>query len=187
VRPDPVKLETLIVNERALPRWFVPARVEAVPRGGVWTFLAGLTDPTVVGVPATQLDGWLPPARSFDPRDVAVRVFRPGHVELAVAAPEQPRLLATSVPGPDGWRARSGGRSLRTVTVNGAFTGVIVPAGARDVTLDYRPPGFAAGASVSLVAVLLLVPALALAGASRHRGTSSWPVTRRVAPELPVS
>jgi hypothetical protein len=91
----------------------------------------------------------------------------PGHALLVVPG-TGPRLLATSLPGPTGWQARAGtgGPSLSTLTVNGAFLGVLVPAGIERVDLRYRPPGLGTGTTL---AGLALAGTLALALADRRR------------------
>jgi hypothetical protein len=76
-----------------------------------------------------------------------------------VALPEG-GLIATSIPGPAGWRARAESGELERVRVDGAFLGVRVPAGVERVTLDYRPPGFVLGMALG-VASLITVIALA--------------------------
>jgi uncharacterized membrane protein YfhO len=58
------------------------------------------------------------------------------------------RLLATSLPQPEGWKA--GG--METLVVNGAFLGVHVPAGASRVELRFQPPGFLPGVLLGLLA-----------------------------------
>jgi hypothetical protein len=97
----------------------------------------------------------------------------PGRALLAVPG-RGARLLATSLPGPAGWRARAGGRPLAELTVDGAFLGVVVPAGVTRVELSFRPPGLAAG---TVLAALALPGVLALAargpGRRRERGKAA--------------
>ena len=85
------------------------------------------------------------------PREAGVRALavRPGRIALEVATP-RPTLVATSLHSFAGWHAAAvppGGprRSLPTVLVDGAFLGVVVPAGTTRVELRYVPPGLVAG------------------------------------------
>jgi hypothetical protein len=65
-----------------------------------------------------------------------------------------PNLLRVAIPIYPGWHASLDGRQLTLLTVDGAFTGVLVPAGEGDVQLAYTPRLVWAGAIVSLVALL---------------------------------
>ncbi len=96
-----------------------------------------------------DLPAWI--AGMKNPRRVAVRPE-----EMNPAPSPGDRLLATSLPGPAGWRAYGLGARLRTLTVNGAYLGVRVPAGVEEIRLVYRPPGLEIGltlAALSLVAL----------------------------------
>jgi uncharacterized membrane protein YfhO len=80
------------------------------------------------------------------------------------------RLLATSIPGPAGWRARAaGGPRLAELTVNGAFLGVVLPAGVSRIELAYRPSGLVAGTVLGVLALLaVLTLAVVRTGPSRR-------------------
>lgn len=77
-------------------------------------------------------------------------------------------LLRMSIPDFPGWTAEADGRELRMVRVDHAFIGVVVPAGQGLVTLRYHPRYFAAGAGLSLLA-LLAAGALMLGGGALSR------------------
>jgi hypothetical protein len=171
-------------NPRALPRWFVPAAVEAIERPALDRWIAGLADPGRVAVfrdelaraglgaaggaiQATQAPSG-PPGAVVAARALAAV---PGRALLAVPG-NGVRLLATSVQGPAGWRARAaGGRALAELTVNGAFLGVVVPPGVSRVELVYRPPGLIAGTVLGLLALLVVLALAALGG----KGAKSRP------------
>ncbi|MBV8200584.1 MAG: YfhO family protein, partial [Acidobacteria bacterium] len=171
--PAPGTLPFLVFrNPRALPRWFVPASVEAIERPALDRWIAGLADPGKVAVFRDELTGTglgagAIPAPAGPPSVVAAArplAAEPGRALLAVPGAGV-RLLATSLPGPAGWRARAaGGGPLAELTVDGAFLGVVVPAGVSRVELAYRPPGLVAGTALGLLA-LLVVLALAAVGA----------------------
>jgi uncharacterized membrane protein YfhO len=86
----------------------------------------------------------------------------PGRAVLEVPGSGD-RLLATSLPQPEGWTAVG----METVVVNGAFLGVHVPAGASRVELRFRPPGFLPGV---LLGLLALAVTAALLWTGRARG-----------------
>jgi Bacterial membrane protein YfhO len=160
-------------NPRALPRWFVPAAVEAIDRAALDRWIMRLADPARVAVFGDELPGAglrlaaAAPGSRTGGAAAAARALAatPGHALLAVPGGGT-RLLATSLPGPAGWRARAGGRPLAELTVDGAFLGVVVPAGVTQVELTFRPPGLAAGLAL---AALALPVVLALAAAGRRR------------------
>ena len=52
------------------------------------------------------------------------------------------------------WSATVDGRDTAVVRVNGALTGIVLPAGARGVELDYRPTSLPIGASITALALL---------------------------------
>jgi hypothetical protein len=171
-------------NPGALPRWFVPAAVEVVERRALERWIVKLADPRRVAVFRDELAGAglsLPPGRVAPGGEAAGAVAAaralgasPGRALLAVPGGGI-RLLATSLPGPAGWRARAGGRPLAEITVDGAFLGVVVPAGVTRVELAFRPPGLVAGtvlAALALPAVLALAAAPLLAG--RRRVCAPW-------------
>jgi hypothetical protein len=144
----------LLRNPHALPRWFFPTGVEAIDRGrrgALERWIAGMApdqDPRRIAVWRDEAAGWLPAAWR-DPLGVRAAALTPGRVLLDLA-PGGETLLATSLPVA-GWHAAARGRGvpaggeLRTLTINGAFLGVRVPASVTRVELAYTPPGFRAG------------------------------------------
>ena len=107
----------------------------------------------------------------------------PGRIALRVALPEG-GLIATSIPGPAGWRARAESGELERVRVDGAFLGVRVPAGVERVTLDYRPPGFALGVALgaaALIAVIALAWARSQGARVDGRGARARPLASTAA------
>lgn len=139
-------------NPNALPRWFVPSGTDAVPNTALDAWIHAMRDPWRVAVEPRD-EGRFLPAGTGPPR-VRVLAAAPGRVSLEVDGDGE-RLLASSVPGPRGWRARSfEGSSLRTLGINGAFLGVALPAGVRRVELRYVPPGLPAGLAAFGTALL---------------------------------
>jgi hypothetical protein len=60
-------------------------------------------------------------------------------VTFEITALDSPSLLWASWQYHPNWRARSEGRALETVTVDGIYQGVLVPAGVAVVHLDFEP------------------------------------------------
>lgn len=165
---------SLYESPGALPRWFVPGSAVIVGRTGVRGFLAHLDDPATVALFADEARGWQPAAPAGGPRPVAVLAAAPGRAELAL--PPGTELVATSIPGTAGWRARADGRPAQVLTIDGAFLGVRVPPGTARLALAYRPPGLLAGAALALAsAAACLVLLFGTRGRNRPRALFSRP------------
>jgi hypothetical protein len=149
-------------NPRALPRWFVPARIDVVRPEEMERWIAGLDDGRRVAVDvANGAAGGAAELAAPPPREAAVAALsaRPGLIVLRITTP-RPTLVATSLGAPEGWRVRAGeGAPLPAVVVDGAFLGFGVPAGTTRVELRYVPPGLISG---SLLAAAALLACLAL-------------------------
>jgi hypothetical protein len=131
-------------NPDALPRLFLAPQVRVRERDGILEALATLKNPRRVFLAAEEVGDWQPPRRPWDPAAVRVLHWTPGDVEIVMPR-EGEKLLASSLPFPSGWTARAGGTTLRTVHVNYAYLGVLVPDGVETVRLTFAPPGFRAG------------------------------------------
>jgi hypothetical protein len=159
-------------NLRALPRWFVPSRIDVIRPDGLERWIAALDDGRRVAVYEPDLAGQPPADATVTALDASPG--RPGRITLRVTTP-RPALVATSLGWPEGWRCsegQAGGVPLPTVVVNGAFLGLRVPAGTTRVELRFVPPGLLPGCALAGIALLacaiLFVP---------RRGT--WLATRR--------
>lgn len=172
---SPSPLFELWCNPAALPRWFVPSGIDAIPEADLGSWIQAMRDPSRVAVTPADLEGKslaAGPASSVQPPAVRALAATPGRVALAVDG-DGVRLLATSLPGPRGWRAQTPeGARLRTLAVNGAFLGAVVPAGTQRVDLLYVPPGLPAGLLLSALGLLSLA-ALGFASRPQAQGNRS--------------
>lgn len=151
---------SLYRNPDALPRWFFPTAVDTIERRDLAGWLRRLDTGSRVAVFRDELG-----AGAGDPADPGARsagtvvpvVAIPGRIvlDLPAGTGDDGELLATSIPRAEGWRASAAGRPLPTLTVDGAFLGVRLPAGARRVELSYRPPGLLAGCAAAALSALL--------------------------------
>jgi hypothetical protein len=131
-------------NPDSLARWFLPAGAEVIGEADLSRWIVSLKDPRRVAVFDPRATAWVGQTGA-----VKASFFSPGRVVLEVPGSGD-RLLATSLPQPEGWRADG----LETVVVNGAFLGVHVPAGVSQVELRFRPPGFLPGMLLGLAALV---------------------------------
>ncbi|HEV7514750.1 MAG TPA: YfhO family protein [Thermoanaerobaculia bacterium] len=144
-------------NPNALPRWFVPDGAEVIDRPAIGRFIANLRDPARVALFADEVGPWRPAGLPPRPRALTVLSAVPGHLALALPEPAGPAgtLVATSIPYSRGWRASAAGRTLPTLTVDGAFLGVRVPPGVTRLDLRFLPPGLIPGLAAFLLAALI--------------------------------
>jgi hypothetical protein len=81
---------------------------------------------------------------------------------------ETTNLLRVAIPAFPGWHAQSNDSELALRTVDGAFIGVVLPAGEGEVRLFYRPRFFWLGAAISALALVVTLVALLAQGAAQR-------------------
>jgi hypothetical protein len=170
-------------NRRILPRAFIA--IDTLSVDGSETVETTVTnpDPRVVTLNRNEVGSWQPDPHRWSRDFVVTNSDRPGRVSLTVKGKGE-RLLATSFTHPFGWRATADGRRLKTVTINHAFVGVIVPADIHDVELRYIHPGSTAGFVLFAVGAIFIVGLLVWPMVRRNRGLG---VPRSRGPEAPRS
>ncbi len=81
-----------------------------------------------------------------------VTAFVPENIEIALDGLNGPAVLSIALPQYPGWRAEVDGRETPILRAYGALSALIVPEGARIVSLIYDPLTFRVGAAISLAA-----------------------------------
>jgi hypothetical protein len=154
----------VMVNSNALPRAFVPQRVETVAEG------------------KARLEKLASP--QFDPRAVAY-VEEPvklpglcqGSAEIVEEIPtrivvsvrmETPGLLVLADLWDKGWQAYFNGQRAPILRTNHAIRGVLVPAGSGTIEFRYAPASFAWGLRLAGLAALVLLGWLGIMAAKRR-------------------
>lgn len=165
-RPLTNPLYLVAVRRAALSRAFVTRAFDRVESADPTAWIAAMSDPQRVALDPSEAAARLPRSLLGEGR-ARIVANRDSRITIAVRGRGH-RLLATSIREPEGWRARAGyGRALDTVTVNGAFLGVIVGPRLDRVDLVFRRPGLTLG---------LLLPAASLGVATGagivHRGNA---------------
>jgi Bacterial membrane protein YfhO len=92
-------------------------------------------------------------------------------VRLSVSTPA-PGFLVVPVAYSAGWIAEVNGRRAPTLHANYVELATPIPAGRSEVRLEFRPPGYIAGAAVSGCGVIILGAALVVFRNRRRRGDS---------------
>jgi hypothetical protein len=183
--PDGIVYE----NAGALPRAFLPASVRLVPaspdlrepvRDANAAFGPSLAE--ITAATDWRARAWVLGDRGGDVAGGAGEIGGYRETTNAIAfharVTSGPAYVVLSVVQDGGWSARDGnGARLEVRRANGPFMAVVLPEGEHAVTLTYRPPGFPAGAAISLAAAASLA-GLGLALAPRRRRLSSGEASR---------
>ncbi len=159
-------------NPSALPRFFLPITVDVRDRASALEGLREMRDARRVVITREDAGSWRALERPWDPAAVRILHSRAGWVSLLLPAMGQ-KLLATSLPFPDGWTATTEGRTLRSVVVNTAYFGAVVPSGVGRVDLIFTPPGLHVGAALSALGIAVLGLLLTISRARREAPGSS--------------
>ncbi len=133
-----------------------------------WAWMKGATwertrtYPAVVEGTGAAVSGIKREAGGGSPGSTEVTEYSPGHIVLRVSA-TRPALLVVAESWDVGWRARLDGVPVESLRANYLSQGIVVPAGAHTVAIEYAPASFRYGAIVSVVSLLGIV-LLAVAG-----------------------
>jgi hypothetical protein len=107
-----------------------------------------------------------------NPEPVTVVERLPGRVRLQVELSSRGLLLLSQALYP-GWQAAVNGEPAPLLEANGLLPAVLLPAGAAEVTLRYRPASFFAGLGLSILTLLACAVLIAISGGRRRRGARS--------------
>jgi hypothetical protein len=143
----------VLVNRAALPRAFVPRRVETVTND--LARLAKLTAPEfdARAVAYTETPVGLP-ADCRGRAEILAEI--PTRVTVSVQM-ETPGLVVLSDRWDSGWRAYLDGRPVAILRVNHAVRGVVVPPGAATLEFRYEPASLAWGLRLACFAAVILL------------------------------
>jgi hypothetical protein len=149
----------VFVNNNALPRafWRPSWRSADTVAGAIRT----LTDPSFDPARECVVEG-LRAADAEDPDDgdqpttavCSVEAGSPERVVLRVSAPKA-GIAVLSDSYARGWKCELDGVPCPILRVNGVFRGVATPAGDHEIVFEYTPPGFVAGACISIGGLLV--------------------------------
>ena len=138
-----------IGHPSALSRVSVPQRVTS----GGYAELASL-DPARGSV----VEGWTKTLTQQQPSELTVTGYREDFYQIRYSAAAD-TLIRIAVPFAPGWRAAVDGMPVAVLPVDYALSGVLVPAGQHQLTLEFRPKYFLVGAALSIataIGVILL-------------------------------
>jgi len=137
----------LEVNPSALPRVSVPPRISS----GAYAALASL-DP----VQGSVVEGLTKGETQQQPSELTVTGYREDFYQIRYSAPSE-TLIRIAVPYVPGWTAAVDGSPAAVLPIDYAFSGVMVPAGQHQLTLQFRPQHFLLGAALSIAAAIGIV------------------------------
>ena len=145
--PDAVVLR----DPRALPRAFVPQKVELAP--SLDAAFAAIGAPGFVPGRTAVVEGGAASAGQG-----SARLTRDDPEALDIhASLRRGGLVVLGDPGGKGWGVTVDGHAARPRIVDGALRGVVVPAGTHVIRWRYRTPGLTAGLVLSVIGLIILV------------------------------
>lgn len=150
-------------NRDALPRVFVPGRVETVRDGEEILRRMLDFDPREVAFVERPLDL---PDRRGDSGSAAIAGEVPGRIEVAYDVPS-PALVVLAENWDGGWRVSVDGRRMPSVRADYTLNAAVVPAGRGRLTFSYRPPSW--GRDLLLAALALVACGVWLGWLGRNR------------------
>jgi Predicted membrane protein len=136
----------------ALPRVFVPTAITWVPDAAAARATLASMDPAQ----GTVVEG--PPNNVYQQQPAELRVveYRENWYKVHYSAASD-TVLRIAVPTSPGWTARVDGAETRILPADYAFSGVIIPAGQHDLTLEFRSRYVQAGGALSAATALGLI------------------------------
>jgi hypothetical protein len=141
-------------NPYVLPRFYlVPMIRRSASEAETFRLLSGYGfDPSraaiVEGIPGDR-DG-------LATGPVAVKAYTPNRIQLSTET-AGPAFLASSESMYAGWEATVNGTRQPLLMTNGAFRGLLLPAGTNQIVLEYHPPHFGLFLSISGVLAVLSI------------------------------
>lgn len=148
-----------------VPHAFFPRRVEAIADTAEALRRVLAADPLDLAV----VEGDVAPAAGEGM--ARIRTYTPNEIVLEVEATRGGLLFLSEVYYP-AWEARVDGERVDVVRTNIAFRGLVVPAGAHEVSVRYSSAEFTLGFAVSGVTATVVVVWLLLVSLGRFRGPS---------------
>lgn len=143
----------ILRNPNALPRAFVPARVEVIPKPQ--DRLRRLADPAFDPRSVALLEAPTPLDPTAQARGVAsLQTDTPTQLSLELHMETPGLVLLTDLWDP-GWQARLNGQPVPVLLVNHALRGVVAPPGASRLEFFYRPRSFQVGLQLAAFAAAL--------------------------------
>ncbi len=136
-------------NPSALPRVSVPKSITWVADAAAARAALATLDPAQASV----VEGPPQDLRQQQPAELVVVSYREDFYQIRYAAPGD-ALIRIAVPFAPGWHATVDGAPAAMLPVDYALSGVVVPAGQHELTLQFRPNMFRAGAILSILAAL---------------------------------
>ena len=142
----------VLENREALPRVYVPERVES--KGSDDEILQALADPDFDPARVAYLNE---PLHLPNPVRGEARLDTEVPTRIAVTAQmETPGLVVLADLWFEGWKAELNGEPVPVLRINYALKGVAVPAGESRLVFSYEPAGFTTGVRLMTLALLVL-------------------------------
>lgn len=138
-------------NPEALPRLSVPPKILWVPDAASARAALASLDPAQGSV--VESAERAAQEVSQQPAETIIAAYRDHRYQIRYFA-QSGTLIRFAVPYAPGWTARVDGAPATVVPADYALTGVVVPPGRHELTLEFRPHFFPTGAILSIFGVL---------------------------------
>jgi len=155
-------------NPNALDLFFVPERIVTITADQELDALL----PTLDLRKEAAVESLEPLPESNRADILSYKRHAPTHYELTVKS-KDPFILASSITLLKPWEARDGESQLDRVRVNGNFLGFVVPAGERNLTIQYHHRTFTLGLWIGFLGILSMICAPFFAGVLRRKKDSN--------------
>jgi hypothetical protein len=157
-------------NPRALPRFFLASRIRRSPDQAA-TFRL-LADPGFRPAKEAIVENIAADRVSLSTAPVNLQEYTPNRIRLTVTTAGE-AFLVTSEAMYLGWQATINGKPQPLLMTNGVFRGLMLPAGANEIVMEYHPPYLGLYLSFSGVLALLTI-SIALRGGERRQKARQW-------------
>ena len=100
--------------------------------------------------------------------------FEDTHIEGTITIPEGRQTLFTSIPYDSGWHVYVDGKEYETYMTLQSLLAVDIPAGEHELTFDYSPDCYVAGAALSVMGLIGFAGAIVINAVVNKRRRKKW-------------
>ncbi len=161
-----------VENYAALgPAWFVDSVVPAATPDEEIALIGKVDLRTQAVVDARSVPSVIPSEAEGSPA-IEMTSYTPNEVRYRYSTPQDRVAVFSEVFYPNGWTATVDGQPLNIFRADWTLRGALLPAGEHDIVMRFQPQSYKTGATVSLIASLLLLLMLVISLAFTVRGSA---------------
>lgn len=153
------------------PAWFVDSVVPAASPDEEIALIGQVDLRTQAVVDARSVPSVIPSEAEGSPA-IEMTSYTPNEVRYRYSTPQDRVAVFSEVFYPNGWTATVDGQPLNIFRADWTLRGALLPAGEHDIVMRFQPQSYKTGATVSLIASLLLLLMLVISLAFTVRGSA---------------